>query len=97
MNKETISYVRHIMGSDFVQLDFLNAIISAAIIVVSLIAFATGELVMFGSAFALGGALAFFNVIKSVMKKTAAGVVTFGALFIVLVGIVVYIFKILAV
>ena len=93
MNKESISYVRHIMSSDFVQIDFFNVLISVAIIVISFIAFGSGNFVFFGIAFILGDALVFFNMIKSIMKKTALGVVVFSTLTIVLAFVVFYIFK----
>lgn len=96
MNKESISYVRHIMGSDFVQLDFINVMISIAIIVVSFVAFATGRIALFGAAFIIGDVLVFFNLIKTIMKKSFTGIVVFGFLLIVLTAVVFYIYKYLA-
>ena len=96
MNKEKVAYVKHILGSDFVQLDFFNVIIALSIIVVSFIAFITGRVSFFGIAFILGAVLAFFNMIKSIMKKSAMGVAVFSVMIPVLVGAVVFIFKYLA-
>lgn len=93
MNKETISYVRHIMGSDFVQLDFLNAILAIAIIVVSLIAFVSGNTMFFGVSFILGDVLVLFNMIKCIMKKSVMGVIVFLGVFIALASIVLYIYE----
>lgn len=81
------------MGSDFVQLDFFNVLLAVSIIVVSFIAFVSGNIVFFGVAFILGAALAFFNMIKSIMKKSATGVAVFCALVIVLSGFVFFIFR----
>lgn len=96
MNKETISYVRHIMGSDFVQLDFFNVMLAVAIIIVSLVAFVSGNIVFFGIAFVLGDVLVFFNMIKCVMKKTVVGIISFGTLFVALAFVVFFIYKYLA-
>ncbi|MDO4188390.1 MAG: DUF751 domain-containing protein [Lachnospiraceae bacterium] len=93
MKKETVSYVRHIMGSDYVQLDFFNVLLAVAIIVVSFIAFISGNIMFFGVSFILGDALVFFNMIKAIMKKTATGVAVFGVLFIGLAGVVFFLFK----
>lgn len=95
MNKEAISYVRHIMGSDYVQLDFFNTVLATAIIVVSFLAFSSGNIIFFGVSFILGDMLVLFNMIKSIMKKSAMGVIVFGALTLVLAGAVVYIYKFL--
>lgn len=95
MNKETISYVRHIMGSDFVQIDFFNVCLAISIIITSLIAFISGRITLFTAAFSLGAILALFNMIKCFMRKSALGVAVFGALMLVLIGIVVYIYRIL--
>ena len=95
MNKETISYVRHIMGSDFVQLDFFNTMIALAIIVVSFIAFISGNIIFFVVAFILGAILALFNMIKSIMKKSPMGTVVFGVMIPVLAGAVFYIHRFL--
>ena len=95
MNKEAISYVRHIMGSDYVQLDFFNTVLATAIIVVSFLAFSSGNTIFFGVSFILGDMLVLFNMIKSIMKKSAMGVIVFGALTLVLAGAVVYIYKFL--
>ena len=95
MNKEAISYVRHIMGSDYVQLDFFNTVLATAIIVVSFLAFSSGNIIFFGVSFILGDMLVLFNMIKSIMKKSAMGVIVFGALTLVLTGAVVYIYKFL--
>ena len=93
MNKETISYVRHIMGSDFVQLDFFNALLAVAVIIVSFVAFISGNIVFFGVAFILGDVLMLFNMIKAIMKKSATGVAAFGVIFMVLAGVVFFIYK----
>lgn len=92
MNKETLSYIRHIMGSDFVQIDIFNAMLALAIIVVSLCAFITGNMSMFGISFVLGAILALFNMIKSIMKKTPLGALIFGILVPTLASVAVYIF-----
>ena len=93
MNKEAISYIRHIMGSDFVQLDFFNVLLAIAIIVFSFVAFSSGNVAFFGVSFILGDLLVLFNMIKSVMKRSAMGVVVFGALVVFLAGVVFYIYK----
>lgn len=93
MNKETISYVRHIMGSDFVQLDFFNVCLAVGIIAMSFTAFISGNIVFFGVSFILGDVLCFFNMIKCIMKKTPVGVVTFGAVFAFLAGVVFFIYR----
>lgn len=95
MNKETISYVRHIMSSDFVQLDFLNAILAIAIIVISLIAFVSGNIMFFGISFILGDVLVLFNMIKCIMKKSVMGVIAFLCVFVALASIVLYIYEVL--
>lgn len=96
MNKETISYVRHIMGSDFVQLDFFNVCLAIAIIITSFIAFITGNTVMFAVSFSLGGVLALFNMIKCIMKKSATGAIAFGMVVPVMMVIVFFIYRYLA-
>lgn len=96
MNKETISYVRHIMSSDFVQLDFLNVCLSIGIIITSFIAFISGKVILFAVSFSLGGVLALFNMAKSIMKKSATGAIAFGAVIPVMIFIVFYIYRYLA-
>ena len=96
MNKETISYVKHILGSDFVQIDFLNVCLALGIIATSFIALVGNNTSMFAVAFALGTILATFNMIKSIMKKSATGAITFGVLIPVLAGIVFFIYRYLA-
>ena len=83
------------MGSDYVQLDFFNTVLATAIIVVSFLAFSSGNIIFFGVSFILGDMLVLFNMIKSIMKKSAMGVIVFGALTLVLAGAVVYIYKFL--
>ena len=84
MNKETISYVRHIMRSDFVQLDFVNVLLAVSIVAVSFIAFINNSITLFCATFILGAVLAFFNMIKSIMRKSALGTVVFAAIIPVL-------------
>lgn len=95
MNKESVSYVRHIMGSDFVQLDFVNVLISIAIIVISFIAILSGNVLFFGISFILGDVLVLFNMIKSIMKKTILGTVVFATMVLALGIVVLYIFRFL--
>lgn len=92
MNKETISYIRHIMGSDFVQLDFFNVLLAISIIVVSFIAFISDNVTFFCIAFVLGAILALFNMIKSIMKKSVLGTIVFAAIIPVL-GAAVFIIR----
>lgn len=84
------------MGSDFVQLDFFNVCLAVAIIVMCLIAFVTGNITFFGVSFILGDVLVLFNLIKCIMKKSAAGVVAFGGILFVLSCAIFYIYKYLA-
>lgn len=85
MKKETVSYVRHIMRSDFVQLDIFNAMISVAIIVLAFVAFSSGgNLGIIGAEFILGAVLGLFNLIKSIMKRTPAGILVFSGIVVVL-------------
>jgi len=93
VNKETVSYVRHIMSSDFVQLDFVNAMLAVAIIVVSFMAFVSGKTSFFGIAFILGAVLALFNMIKSFMKKSALGAFVFGLITPVLIAVAIVVYK----
>jgi len=91
MKKETVSYVKHILGSDYVQIDFLNAVVALAIIAVSFIAFISDNVLFFCIAFILGAVLALFNLIKSIMKKSALGSVVFGAMVPVLLAVAFFI------
>ena len=93
MNKETISYVRHILRSDYVQIDFINAMLAVAIIVVSFIAFISGDVSLFGTVFILGAALALFNFIKSVMRKSTMGIIVFLGIIPVMIGVAFFIFN----
>lgn len=93
MKKETVSYVRHIMSSDFVQLDFFNAMIALAIVVVSFFAFVSGGVKLFGTVFVLGAFLAFFNAIKSYMKRSVLGIIAFGMITAALAVIALVVIK----
>ena len=97
MDRETVSYVRHIMSSDFVQLDFFNAMIALAIVVVSFFAFVSGGVTLFGTVFVLGAFLAFFNAIKSYMKRSVLGIIVFGMMTVALAVMALVVFKILPV
>lgn len=96
MNKETVSYIKHIMGSDFVRLDAFNVLLASAIIVTSLISFITNNIILFSVTFFIGSALAFFNCVKSIKKRFVLAAVGFVMISIVLMCIGILVLKYLA-
>ena len=93
MNKETVSYIKHIMGSEFVRLDVLNVLLAAGVISVSFIAFITGRVMLFSVVFLIGAVLAFFNAVKTVKKKSVLGTVVFAVMALVLAFASFFVFR----
>jgi len=93
MNKEKIAYIKHILSSEFVQIDFLDTVLALAVVVICFLAFFTGNPVLFGVAFIVGAVLTLFNMIKCIKKKSSMGVLVFGVLTPTLAFVAFYIFR----